>query len=130
MATDALAYFGKTEAPRIINLYRASQGDLLYHTALLMVIYRMLADGNVVDIKLRSELENMFYSESFSPKPGVRLEAVRGLSYFALPRDKARLQDIANTDPWRGARGTGGQQNHDIQDFARHELAGPDNMGR
>jgi hypothetical protein len=128
MAAQALAYFGKTEAAHVVQLFEQTSKDpkrRLYHTALGIVIYCMLWRNNIEDPNLRAKLEAFYYNESFSPRALDRSNAVKGLSYFHLPRDRQRLEQIASSDPWLSLPQLDGKRSYTIRDMARHALSGP-----
>jgi hypothetical protein len=98
IAIQALAYFGRTEAPHIIYLYEHDH-SLFVHTAYSMVILSMLAQKTVSDAATMRKIEQIMLTQSVAGGASDRELAVEALSYFTDEAARARLTEISLHDP-------------------------------
>jgi hypothetical protein len=124
MATQALAYFGHSEARRVFNLFTHAK-DRRFGASLQMVIMHMLSDHTLDDQDTLQAVEKTFLADAQSSKPGERLMATRGLSYFSDPEARATLTAMAESDSYANVPGLDGKRGYDIREAAALALRGP-----
>jgi hypothetical protein len=97
MASNALAYFGHTEAPRVIALFQKERPGV-YRVSLETVLYGMLAQHTLDKPELRDEVEQLFLRQTYSANAGENGMGITGLSFFSDAVARNRLADLAEHD--------------------------------
>jgi hypothetical protein len=129
MATTALAFFVRTEAPRVVQLYRRSQNDLSYHTSSLTVILSMLTQGTISNAATMAEIREIFLNQALSPVPAERSDAANVLACFPDAAVRARLQDLAAHDPASVMSDADNRRRFFVREAAARALQGPIRYG-
>ncbi len=124
LATGALAYFGHTEAGRILQLY-CDNRDENYHAALDSVILSMLSQRTVDDRAILHKIEEIFLAKAVSPRPIDRSLATPVLSFFFDPTARTVLKTMAERDPYLAPPDRQGQRHYTIREYASAALRRP-----
>jgi hypothetical protein len=128
MATTALAYFGKTEAGHVVELYDHTQNGS-YKESLKMVILSMLSQRTIEDPALLDRLDTKFLEQTYSPHASVRTMAAMALSYFPDAKARGPLAFMAAHDPWVDKSARDHKPIFSIRDTAALALRGPISQG-
>ena len=98
MAIRALAYFGRTEAPHIVQLYEHDH-SLFSHNTYRLVILSMLEQNTVTDPATLKKIEDLMLAQASSRNWEDRSMAVEAVSFFTDQAARARLTDMSLHDP-------------------------------
>jgi len=97
--THAIAQFGAPVLPRLILLYRM-RPDKFSRDYLTVVFADILRSGTVTDESTLKALKEIFLTRSYDSDRGTRLSALAGLIALFDSDSKARVREIASSDPY------------------------------